>query len=207
MLFSLSSLRGLALALWVCLAAPGTAVAQEDRLSGVSLGVLIGLAVLDSTVDIPTTATRPAMRFVDQGGDGMLFGARLGYGRLLGEGIFLGAEIEGLLPHGVTSRLNAAGAEYRARMRQEIGAYGRIGYSPDGRSLLYLRGGLTIPRQLFETATQASARWQPGPAIGAGAEVAMTQNVLVRLDATWALPAGHNSLESYRMSAGIAWRF
>ena len=127
--------------------------------------------------------------------------------RALGERLYLGAEIEGLWPLAVTSRLNAAGAEYRARLRQEVGAYGRIGYSPDGRSLVYLRGGLTIPRQVFETAHQASARWQPGPAIGAGAEVALTENLLIRLDATWDLPAGRNSLESYRMSAGIVWRF
>lgn len=186
---------------------PRAAAAQQDRLSGVTLGVFIGIAVLDSTVDIPATPNGPAMRFVDQGGDGMIFGARLGYGRLLGNEIYLGAEIEGLLPLGVTSRLNAAGAEYRARLRQEVGIYGRVGWSPDGRSMVYLRGGLTVPRQLFETASGSSARWQPGPAIGAGAEVAVTENLLIRLDATWDLPAGHNSLESYRMSAGLVWRF
>lgn len=183
------------------------AEAREDRLSGVTLGAFFGLAVLDSTVTAPRPGGGAPLRFVDQGGDGMIYGLRLGYGRLLAGGVYLGAEIEGLLPIGVTSRLNAAGVEYRARLREELGAYGRIGWSPDGRTLLYLRAGLTVPHQVFETGTGAQSRSTPAVALGAGAEVFVTRQLGIRLDGTWDLPAGRNDLESYRVSAGLVWRF
>ncbi|HYF09444.1 MAG TPA: outer membrane beta-barrel protein [Acetobacteraceae bacterium] len=186
---------------------PGAARAQEDRLSGLYINAFFGLAVLDSTVTVPGTGGAPPMRFVDQGGDGMIYGLRLGYGHRFSEGLYLGAEIEGLLPISVTSRLMAAGVEYRARLRQEIGAYGRVGYSLDGRSLLFFRAGLTVPHQVFETGAEAQSRRTPGLALGAGAEVLVLPRVGIRLDGTWDLPAGRNDLESYRATLAVVWRF
>ena len=197
----------LALALMLLLAPAAARAEADDRISGLYINAFFGLAVMDSTVNIPAQGSRPAMRFVDQGGDGMIYGLRLGYGRRLEDGLYLGAEIEGLLPIMVTSRLMAAGAEYRARLRQEVGGYLRIGYSLDGRSLLYVRGGLTLPRQVFETGESAQSRSTPAVAVGAGAEVHVSPRAAIRLDATWNLPSGRNDLESYRLSAGVVWRF
>lgn len=205
----MSFLRSAALAATLLLAplAARAEEAREDRLSGFTAGAFFGMAVMDSTVDAPNPAGGPPLRFVDQGGDGMIYGLRLGYGRLLDRGLYLGAELEGLLPIAVTSRLNAAGVVYRARLREEIGGYLRAGYAPDGRTLLYIRAGLTMPHQVFETGVAATGNTTPHLAIGAGAEVFVTPRIGIRLDGTWDMPAGRNDLESYRVSAGFVFRF
>ena len=192
---------------------PAAAWSQEPAttpVSGFYANIFAGMIVLDSTIVFPATATRPAAKFVDQGGDGAIFGARLGWGTLVTRNIYLGAEIEGTYPWNVTSRLMAFGAEYRARLRSEIGAFGRIGWSPDGRSMAFFRAGVTVPRQNFEAVQDGAntgADWRVVPALGLGAEVALSRHLAFRVDATYSMPNGDNLFESYRLNAGLTYRF
>ncbi|WP_198377688.1 outer membrane beta-barrel protein [Neoroseomonas rubea] len=184
------------------------AAAEEARLNGVYLGVFGGMAVIDSTVVIPATATRPAAKFVDQGGDGAILGLRAGWGTMISRHGYAGVEGEFLLPIEVTSRLMALGVEYRDRLRNEFGLYGRLGWSPEGNSLFFLRAGMTIPRQSFDAVPGASREtWSVAPAIGLGAETHLSRHLVARIDATYSWPSGDNRMESYRMTAGLAWRF
>ncbi|MBP0466502.1 outer membrane beta-barrel protein [Roseomonas sp. PWR1] len=184
------------------------AAAQETRLDGFYLGIFGGIAVLDSTVVIPAAEGRAAAKFVDQGGDGAVIGLRGGWGRMISRHGYAGIEGEFLLPIDVTSRLNALGVEYRDRLRNEFGVYGRIGWSPERNSLFFLRAGMTIPRQSFDSVPGGSREtWSVAPAIGLGAETHVTRHVAARIDATYSWPTGDNRMESYRMTAGLAWRF
>lgn len=187
------------------------AFAQESRLPGFYLGGFAGAAVLDSTVTFPATDTRPAAKFVDQGGDGPIFGLRAGWGTMISQHGYAGAEAEFIVPYNVTSRLQALGAEYRARLRNEVGVYGRLGWSPEGNSLFFMRAGVTVPRQNFESVqggnNAGNADWTLVPSLGLGAETHLTRNLVARIDATYSWPSGTNVIESYRMTAGLAWRF
>lgn len=184
------------------------AAAQEVRLNGFYLGVFGGMAAIDSTVTIPATDTRPAAKFVDQGGDGAVVGLRGGWGTMISRHGYAGIEADLLLPINVTSRLMAMGVEYRDRLRNEFGLFGRLGWSPEGNSLFFLRAGMTIPRQSFENVPGGTRdTWSVAPAIGLGAETHLTYNLVARIDATYSWPTGDNRMESYRMTAGLAWRF
>lgn len=54
------------------------ALAEGSRFEGFHIGAFGGAAILDSTVTFPARAGQPAASFVDQGGDGFIFGARAG---------------------------------------------------------------------------------------------------------------------------------
>ena len=184
------------------------AAAQEVRLNGFYLGVFGGIAVIDSTVSFPATATRPAVKFVDQGGDGAVAGLRAGWGSMIGRHGYAGIEGDLLLPINVTSRLMAMGVEYRDRLRNEFGVFGRLGWSPEGNSLFFLRAGLTVARQSFENVPGGTRdTWSVAPAIGLGAETHLSRRLVARIDATYSWPTGENRMEAYRMTAGLAWRF
>ena len=193
-----------------CLLLPCSAFAVEDRLSGFYIGGFAGAAVIDSTVELPATETTPAVKFVDQGGDGAIFGLRLGWGTMLSRQAYAGIEAEAIIPHEVTSRLMAMGVEYRARLRGEVGLYGRLGWSVDGNTLLFLRAGLSVPRQTFTSPRHAGGEdtdWSVAPGFGLGIETHLTRNLLVRMDIHYSAPSGTNSLELYHLTAGLAWRF
>ena len=201
---------GALVALGILVLPHGPALAEGSRFEGFHIGAFGGAAILDSTVTFPARAGQPAATFVDQGGDGFIFGARAGWGTMISGRAYAGAEGEFLLPYNVTSRLMALGAEYRARLRNEAGLYGRIGYVPDRNAMLYFRAGLTVPRQNFqsvENGAPANADWTLVPAFGVGGEVHVTQSVAIRFDATYSVPSGANRIESWRMTAGVLWRF
>lgn len=194
-------------------ALPNAAFASEPDqrpLNGFYAGVFAGAIALDSTVSFSATATQPAERYVDQGGDGFVVGLRGGWGELISVHKYLGIEIEGMVPWNVTSRLNANGTEYRARLRSEVGVYGRAGWSRDGQDLLFIRAGFTMPKQTYESVqNQGTGRadWTPVPTIGAGAEIAMSRRWAGRVDISYSFPHGDNVLESYRLTFGVAYRF
>lgn len=194
----------------VAVALAGTARAEDSRLAGFHIGAFGGAAILDSTVTLPAAPGRPSATFVDQGGDGFVFGLRAGWGRMIEDRAHAGIEAEYLVPYNVTSRLMALGAEYRARLRNEAGLYGRIGYAPARDAMVYLRAGVTLPRQSFRSVAQgvsAGADWTLVPAFGLGGEVHVTERLALRLDATYSIPSGENRIESWRMTAGVLWRF
>ncbi|MBR0655747.1 hypothetical protein [Plastoroseomonas arctica] len=189
----------------------GQARAQEAALGGFYVNGFAGAAIIDSTVNFAATANRPAGRFVDQGGDGLLVGARLGWGTVLAPHLYAGVELEGVFPYNVTSRLMAYGAEYRARLRNEIGGYARVGWTSDGGSVVFARAGFSMPRQIFQS-TQSpggrnSAAWSAVPAFGVGAEVPVWGPVFARFDVGYSMQRGANRLETYRLNAGFTLRF
>jgi opacity protein-like surface antigen len=192
------------------LGAAGPALAAEERLAGFHVGAFGGATILDSTVTLPAAPGRPAATFVDQGGDGFIFGLRAGWGTMIDERAYAGIEGEFLVPYNVTSRLMALGAEYRARLRNEFGLYGRLGYAPSADAMVYLRAGVTLPRQSFQSVGSAApggADWTLVPAFGLGGEVHVTRDVALRFDVTYSIPSGENRIESWRMTAGVLWRF
>ncbi len=196
-----------------CISLAGTGAAAEgSRLSGFYLGGFGGVVVLDSTVVFPATTTRPEAKFVDQGGDGVVLGVRGGWGTMVGRNTYAGVEAEFVAPMNVTSRLMALGTEYRARLRNEVGVYGRVGWAPAGQnSMMFLRAGVSVPRQTFQAVqggnTAKGADWSLVPTVGIGAETHLSRNLVARIDATYSWPQGTNVIESYRMTAGLAWRF
>ena len=59
--------------------------------------------------------------------------------------------------------------EARARLRNEFGLYGRLGYSAAPGSMIYARAGMTLPRQSFQSAggsADGGADWTLVPAFG-----------------------------------------
>lgn len=185
--------------------------AEGPAVSGFYINGFAGAAIIDSTVKFAATPERPAGRFVDQGGDGLLVGARVGWGTLLATYIYAGAEFEGVAPYNVTSRLMAYGAEYRARLRNEVGAYARLGWTSDGGSLVFIRAGFSMPRQIFASTQSADGRsradWSAVPAFGVGAEVKVWGPVFARVDVGYSMQHGANRLETYRLNAGFTLRF
>lgn len=195
----------------ISLACAAPAQSQESQVSGFYINGFAGAAIIDSTVRFAATPDRPAGRFVDQGGDGLLVGGRFGWGSVVATHLYLGAEAEGVAPYNVTSRLMAYGAEYRARLRNEVGAYARIGWTLNGGSLIFARAGFSMPRQIFQS-TQSptgrnSADWSAVPAFGVGAEVPIWGPVFARVDVGYSLQHGANRLETYRLNAGLTLRF
>ena len=187
----------------------GTTLAQDSRLPGFYIGGFGGLAVIDSTIDLPATDTAPAVKLVDQGGDGFIFGLRGGWGTLLSHSSYAGIEAEGIIPANVRSRMMAMGVEYTADLRGEIGVYGRLGWAPDENSLVFLRVGAVALGQSFSTSrgTGDSSEWDIVPAIGVGMETHLTRNLLVRIDFHYTAQAGANAMEVFHMTAGLGWRF
>lgn len=186
---------------------PPTPTAFAHPLSGVYVNVFAGQITLDSTVRIAANERHGAGKFVDQGGDGGFYGLRLGYGVATGMW-YLGGEVEGVFANNVRSRLQAFGVEYRARLRDEGGAYLRAGYSPEGTWLMFGRVGMSVPRQLFEIeGTDTSSRWVPTPSIGVGTEFTTASGVGIRIDWSYGFATGTNAIETYRATAALVYRF
>lgn len=167
--------------------------------SGFYAGVFVGAAVLDSTVDFPASGSSPSGRVVDQGGDGVVFALRAGWGTLISQHVYAGLEAEAFLPVDVESRYSVNGTRYRTQLENEVGAYARLGWSPNGFGLLFLRVGIGIPLGSSETSAI--------PVIGAGAEVPIGQRFAGRVDISYSFPYGDSRIESYRLTAGLVMRF
>jgi opacity protein-like surface antigen len=158
---------------------------------------------------VPARGPFPATRVTDRGASGLLFGGVLGYGHLFAGGFYLGAEFELAVPDNVVSRVRVYGREMRARLTTDGGVFVRGGYSWDGSSLLFVRAGVTAPRPAFETmdGREVSNRWLVTPAIGGGAEFAVTSAIALRADVTYTFPGGENPVDSLRGTLGLSYRF
>jgi hypothetical protein len=146
-----------------------------------------GMMVFDSTVTVGTT------KLVDQGGDAIQGGVRLGWINNQ-PGLHYGVEADGLLASG-RSRAVIPPDIYSYSIHGGLGAYGRLGWRTNGNSIMFLRAGV----QFLNT----NQGWETLPAIGAGAEIPFAPNWAVRLDLTYAW----DRVEFYNGTVGVVWRF
>ena len=191
-----------ALAMWIAMTIGAAAQPREAAgapVDSIYVGVFAGAIALDSTVSFASNGTKPGIKLVDQGGDGAIFGLRVGWGMRISQHIYVGVEGEAMFPANVNSRYDANGERYRRRFFNELGAYARIGWSPDGSSLLFLRGGLGVPLTADDQTAIAI--------LGAGAEVPIGRRFAGRIDIGYSFPYTRALLESYRLTAGLVMRF
>jgi hypothetical protein len=166
------------------LLAPVPALAQPQPY----VNLFAGAVVFDSTVTVGGT------KLIDQGGDALALGARVGVGNSA-PGVYFGGEVEGFLASG-RSRALVNGEVYSLSLRSGAGAYGRVGWRTYGNSIFFARGGYL--------AVNTNRGWRSAPAAGIGAEVPFGPGWTARIDLGFASVGG---VEHYQMNAGISYRF
>lgn len=164
------------------LAAPSIALAQPR------VDIFGGLSLLDATVG----------RNVDQGGDGLRLGARVGYDWIIPGGPFAGVEAQASVSN-LCSRMPG----WHTCERWQAGAFGRVGYATPGGALIYGRVGAVTARF---TGTPGS-RTAIAPAVGVGAEIPFAGRAFARIDGTYARLPVSPSVEVTTVTVGIGWRF
>ena len=195
------ALCALALAAWIATGALAGAAAQRSEaavfpIEGFYVGAFAGAIVVDSKVTLRGNGTQTSARLRDTGA---ALGLRGGWGMRLTPSLYAGLELEGMFPIDVNSSYSALGQTYRREIYSEIGAYGRLGWSPDGQSLLFLRAG---------TAASMGGDYPAFVAvIGAGAEMPISQRLAGRVDVAYSFPFTRNHVEIYRLTAGVVLRF
>jgi hypothetical protein len=146
------------------------------------------MLVFDSTVTVGE------QKLVDQGGDALTAGVRLGYGHRFANGFYLSIEGEAFGASG-RSRAVVNGQQYSYQPNAGGGAFVRAGWQMQSGALFYARVGA----QVFYTNT----RTEVAPAIGAGAEVIMSGPWFARIDLTYA----NSSIETYQGTVGVGRRW
>lgn len=159
------------------------------------------------TTTVPATIQVPPQRLKDQGGSGALFGIRLGYGRILWEEFYFGGEADLSFPQLVEANLQVMGRSVTAGLRTEGSFYLRAGWTPNQETLLFVRAGVAVPRQVIQSGAFKAERWSPTPAVGVGIEHALTQHFSVRADITIMPAVTDNQIGSLRGTIGVAYRF
>lgn len=210
-------------------------LAAQAQTSGLYIGVFAGGAFLDSTLVTPSfrqtqtvsTTTRidtpfgprdvaitapvstviPSQRLRNQGGQGFVGGLRIGYGQRLGQHFYLGAEAEISFPQNAQSSLSIMGISYRARLETEGAFFLRAGLGLSDDTMVYLRGGVAIPRQVANVGRQTVERWTPTPAIGLGIEQWLNRRFSVRADMTYMPAIENNQIGSFRAVIGLSTHF
>jgi outer membrane autotransporter protein len=137
-------------------------------------------------------------------------GLRLGWGGMVQDNIYLSAELEGSIPFTATNTQTALGTEFRIKSGTEFAGFGRLGWSPDGRNLLFVRAGainlnrsLEAPQFNYQSGTDNEL----APAFGIGAEVVVSDRVSFRLDLTHAKGSGATDLKIFQGAVGLTYRF
>jgi opacity protein-like surface antigen len=160
-------------------------------------------------IGIQRDAQTPLGMDGDRGGSGALGGARVGIGGrpMPTSGLWLGAELEGWGADGRSnSRMPGGGCVDCLRVDGALGAFGRVGWQQPGGALMYGRIGW---QGLATDRTQrgrSASDWQGALALGAGAQIPVTEHVYVRLDGTWSR-AGSVDLDAWQGTVAIGWRF
>jgi hypothetical protein len=156
---------------------------------------------------VPATVKVPPQRLKDQGGSGAVFGLRAGYGRVLWEEVYLGAEADLTFPQLAESHWEIMGRSVKASLQTEAGFYGRAGWTPNQQTLFFVRAGLAVPRQVVRSGAIKVERWTVTPAVGVGIEHALTRHLSARIDVTFMPSVTDNQIGSIRGTVGVAFRF
>jgi hypothetical protein len=157
--------------------------------------------------NVPATIQVPSQRLKNQGGSGAIFGVRLGYGRILWDEAYLGAELDVTFPQLAEANLQVLGRPVKAGLWTEGSLYFRAGWTPNRQTLFFIRGGIAVPRQVVQSGAFKAERWSATPAIGVGIEHALTEHLLARADITVMPAVTDNQMGSLRGTIGIAYRF
>lgn len=203
---------GLLAVLGAVVGAPAQAHPSEtsDRLSGIYIGAFAGAVVLDSTVRFATEKPKGGPKLVDQGGDGQIGGLRAGWGAMLNDHVYLGLEVEASKTHRAISRYNSHRSDYQSNLEGDFGTYGRLGWSPEGNSLIFVRAGVSAQDYKVRASRRLVGHLGGAvvaPSLGLGLETHLTPGLAARIDATHAMPTGPLQQETYRVTMGLSWRF
>jgi hypothetical protein len=172
------------LATALCAALPGAAQAQ-----GLYINAFAGALLFDSTVTVGGT------KLVDQGGDAFLGGMRAGYSWRFDSGLYLAVEAEGFAATG-RSRAMVNGVAYTYQVDGGIGAYGVVGWVAPARAVFFARVGPMLAFTNSGDDVLAS--------VGVGAEIPFAPRWSARIDADY---SWGNSIEHYRATLGVVWRY
>ena len=181
---------------------PGAALADATVFRPYAEGLVGGLS-------IQRDAQTPLGTDADRGGSGFLGGARVGIGGrpMLTSGLWIGAELEGWGADGRSnSRLPGGPCADCLRVDGAIGAFGRVGWQLPGDAMMHGRvgwQGLAIDRT---QGGRSDSGWQGALALGAGAEIPVSQRAYLRLDGTWSR-AGSVDFDAWQGTASVGWRF
>ena len=137
-------------------------------------------------------------------------GLRLGWGGMVEDNIYLSAELEGSIPFTATNTQTALGTEFRIKSGIDYAGFGRLGWSPDGRNLLFVRAGAINLNRSLEAPQfnhQSGSDNELAPAFGIGAEVVVSDRVSFRLDLTHAKGSGATDLKIFQGAVGLTYRF
>jgi opacity protein-like surface antigen len=198
---------GMAVAGLLCLAGAVSPATAQTRLDGAYVGLQAGSVFFDSTVNTRRRIRGRELRF-EQQEDGVLAGARLGYGWRSAAGLYLGAELEGLWGVDVDGGSSLLGIAYQGSYEGEGSGFVRLGYVLGDAVLLYARGGATYERYEMGINGGRRSASRVAPAFGVGLEVAVLESFSIRLDGTYSPPTGGSfEVEKYALTAGIGWYF
>ena len=197
-------------------ASPLSTANADDLLSGSYIGAFAGGVYAHSDFRVPARTLRttgdvsitvPSMQVDHLGGVGGIVGLRAGYGALYSSGVYLGIEAEFTYPLGVDVEISGGGMRYRASLDAEYAAFLRAGWSWDAKTLLFLRGGVIVPRQIIDHTSDTEKRWSPSPAVGVGVEHSLDQKYSLRLDITYSAAMETYQLATARALISFARRF
>lgn len=137
-------------------------------------------------------------------------GLRFGWGAMATDNLYLGAELEGSIPFVATQKQAVFGTTVQVKAGLEFAGFARLGWSPDGSNLLFVRAGaINLNRTLEapQVGYRSGSTSQLVPAFGLGAEVAVSDRVSFRLDLTHAKDNGATDLQIFQGAVGLTYRF
>jgi opacity protein-like surface antigen len=161
----------------------------------------------DVTVRTPVATRIPSQKLDDQGGSGFIWGLRVGVGVPVAQRFYLGIEGEVTFPQAAEISLSFLNMSYRGRLETEGAIYGRAGWQMTADTLLYVRSGIAVPRQVANIGRSTVERWAPTPAIGIGMEHRFQPRMSVRVDLTWLPALENNQIGSFRGVIGLSYHF
>jgi len=186
---------------------------QSDRLTGpyVGAGLSVGATVsqhkVDTGIRIPNFARTLSYENVSPSSQVEL---RLGWGTLAGSNFYLGLETEGLFPLQSRVENSLSNVQYNTLFGPELAAYGRLGWTPDGGTLLFVRAGAINLNRYVEApkygySSKSDAGW--APIIGLGVEIPIYEKSFFRIDLSHADAGGKTEMKTYQASIGLGYRF
>lgn len=159
------------------------------------------------TTRTPFAVRIPSRKLRDQDGPGFIWGLRVGYGVALSERLNMALEGEVTFPQAARLTVSALGMSYRGRLETEGAIYLRAGWQVTPSTLLFVRSGLAVPRQVVNIGRSTVERWTPTPGVGVGVEYRFQPRFSVRADVIYLPAVQNNQIGSLRGVVGVSYHF